>query len=84
MGGGIILGCLTALSMFFSWLHLPNWLKKFFLKHITFTDILVSAIAYVGLSAVSASLVAVSGAIVAGLLINGALLLNRQVNKDGK
>ena len=84
MGGGILLGVLTAISIFFSWLHLPNVLKRFFLKHITISDILVSALAYFGLSAVSASLTAVSGAIVAGLIVNMALVINKWNTKEGK
>jgi hypothetical protein len=71
---GIILGCITWLSIMLTWSHLPNPLKRFTRNHPVMSDLTGSIIVYLVLSSVSKSLVAVIGAIVAGLLINFTIL----------
>lgn len=78
---GIILGALTWLSMIFSFMHLPQWIKRFMLKHFVLTDALSVILTLTFLSGISKSITSVIASIVCGLLVNITLMINRNVNE---
>jgi len=75
--GGVTLGILTWLSLIFSFMHLPAWLKKFLLNHFIITDLLSITITFLGLAGISHSIMAVIGSITCGLLVNITLIINK-------
>ena len=79
MLSGVMLGVLTWLSLVFSFMHLPAWLKRFLLNHFVITDILSIAITFLGLASISHSIMAVVGSITCGLLVNITLMANKKL-----
>lgn len=75
MYDGILLGFLTWISFVISFTHLPDLIKKFFLKNFFLTDLLSVVISFLLLTGISKSIVAVVAAMVCGLLVNITLLL---------
>ena len=81
---GIILGCVSWISLVLSWWHLPEWIKRFTLRHPVMSDIAAGALVYFFLSSISKSLVAAIGAVFGGLLTNVSLLIaNRSKETNG-
>ena len=72
---GVILGALTWLSMIFSFMHLPEFIKRFLLKHFVLTDCLSVFLTLTFLSGISQSLTSVIASIVCGLLVNLTLMV---------
>lgn len=67
---GIFLGFLAYLSIVMSWLSLPLWLRRWFLRHPFVSDTVTGFSTWLFITAISKSLVAVIASFVAALLVN--------------
>lgn len=81
MYDGLLLGFLTWLSFIFSFLHLPNILKRLLLANFLFTDILSVLTSFLLLTSISKSLVAVIASMFCGLLVNVTLVAYQKYTK---
>lgn len=77
---GLVLGTITWLSYVFSFMHFPNFVKKFMIKHFFLTDILSVAFTFFLLSSISQSLGSVVGSTFCGLLVNISLMIKRSMD----
>lgn len=72
---GLILGFISWLSLFMSWSHFPESIKKWTLRHPVITDLSTGVLVYLILSSISKSIVAAVGAVFSGLLVNLSLFI---------
>jgi hypothetical protein len=77
---GIVFGCLIFASTVFTWMHLPQWLKNFSIKHFIISELMFTLSVYITVTSISQSLVAVIAAITAGLLANIATMIYGRLN----
>jgi hypothetical protein len=78
---GLVLGTITWLSYVFSFMHFPNFLKRFMLKHFFLTDIISVTFTFFLLSSISQSLGSVVGSMFCGLLVNISLIAKNTMDK---
>ena len=78
---GLVLGGITWLSYVFSFIHFPNFLKRFMLKHFFLTDIISVTFTFFLLSSISQSLGSVVGSMFCGLLVNISLIAKNAMDK---
>lgn len=78
---GLVLGTITWLSYVFSFIHFPNFLKRFMLRHFFLTDIISVAFTFFLLSSISQSLGSVVGSMFCGLLVNISLIAKNAIDK---
>lgn len=71
---GIILGFMAWLSLALSWWHMPDWVKRWSMRHPVISDGFSGITTWLFLTAVSKSIIAVIGSFVASLLVNFSLL----------
>ena len=79
---GLLLGFLTWLSFTFSFIHFPERLKRFMLRHFVITDMLCICLTFFLLSSISQSITSVIGSITCGLLVNMSLMAQRYVGQE--
>ena len=79
---GLLLGFLTWMSFTFSFMHLPERIKRFMLRHFVFTDIISVCLTFLLLSSISHSITSVIGSITCGLLINMSLMANKYMYSE--
>lgn len=78
---GLVLGGITWLSYVISFIHFPNFLKRFMLKHFFLTDIISVTFTFFLLSSISQSLGSVVGSMFCGLLVNISLIAKNAMDK---
>ena len=76
---GLLFGCLIFASTIFSWLHLPEWIKNFTLRHFIISELIFTLLTYLTVTSISKSLIAVIAAITSGLLANISVTIYRRV-----
>lgn len=81
MTTGLTLGVITWASMLATFMHLPNFMRKFMATHFLITDFIATGLTYTFLSGISKSVAAVIGSLTCGLLVNFSLIINNHLNK---
>lgn len=77
---GLIFGTIIFASALFSWMHFPNWIKRFTINHYVLTDLCFMALTYLTITSISKSIIAVVAAITAGLWLNLSVIIYRKIN----
>lgn len=79
MLSGLVLGLVSWLSLYLTWLNAPMWIRRWTLRHTFISEGISTVSTWLFLTAISKTLVAVIASAIAGLMVNFTLLFYEKV-----